>query len=90
MCTASLPVHSTNEDSHWANLNQRGNSHSPPHCDTEGHVTGSLSEARRRLVAPILAFHHITSCCVRDTRSLLWELVTVEEKMGKIVQRRVF
>lgn len=65
-----------NENSQWANLNQRSNSHSPSCCDIEGHVTGSLSEARRRLVAPMLAFYHIKSCCVRDTRSLLWELVT--------------
>lgn len=44
---------------------------------------GSLSEGWRSLVAPMLGFHHIKSCCVRDTRSLLWELVTLWEKTGK-------
>lgn len=90
--TLSLPVsvHSMNTSSQWANLNQKSSSHSLSCCDIEEHVTGSPIEARIRLVAPVLAFHHIKSCCVRDIRSRLWEFSNISEKRQEELFREVF
>jgi len=38
----------------------------------------------------MLAFHHIKSCCVRDTRSLLWELVTMWKRQEGLFREVYF